>query len=347
MRNLFLVLIIAFYLQNCYLHSVSIQSKTGMQKYSQSKIQSKKLKPIPVKVNFGKTNAESFYINIFLGSKELKKELELKNNYFTEEYFSKFQRSNLFYLANNSNLRIEINAYPGKRGGESEISMLYFYSLGIIPYKLDMYGIIQFDIFDSKKKEKIKSFQYDIEHRLYEGLTPVLAGVFLPIFSDRFDHSKNFSTYAIARVAFNEFEEDFIKEFNSDESLQQAVYLNNPPIYKIQNPTKEEIAKNPYLPYFLSKLESRLLQRGVEIIKQNDSPKSSSSTKADQVIKVDSLNILKDSISVSVSCLDVRNNSEAWIEKVNLSVDADNTESTLDKIVDRLIDNLVSKGEIN
>lgn len=347
MQNLFLVLIIAFYLQNCYLHSVSIQSKTGMQKYSQSKIQSKKSKSIPVKVNFGKTNAESFYINIFLGSEELKKELELKNNYFTEEYFSKFQRSNFFYLANNSNLRIEINAYPGKRGGESEISMFYFYSLGIIPYKLDMYGIIQFDIFDSKKKEKIKSFQYEIEHRLYEGLTPVLAGVFLPIFSDRFDHSKNFSTYAIARVAFNEFEEDFLDEFKNNEELRKAAYLHNPPVYKIQNPTKEEIAKNPYLPYLIAKLESKLLQRGIEIIKQDDSPKSPSSTKADQVIKIDSLNILKDSISISISCLDIKNNSEAWVEKVNLSANADNTESTLDKAVDKLIENLVSKGEIN
>lgn len=378
MGNLFLVLIIAFYLQNCFLHSVSIESKIGMQKYSQSIIQSKKLKSIPVKVNFGRTKEERFPI-ILIANKVYKEdrledrsycstertihsgydnsnreiykcnmEKKLKNNYFTEEYFSKFQRSNFFDLANNSNLRIEINAYPGKDGNQIASFLLFFYSLGIIPFQAYTYGTIRFDIYDSKKKEKIKSFQYDIEHRFYEGsLTPLL-GVILPIFSERFDQSQNFSTFAIARVAFNEFEEDFIKDFNSDENLQKAAYLHTPPIYKIQIPSKEDFEKNPNLPYLLARLESKLLQRGVELIKQENNPNNSDSiAKADRVLNVNLISLQVGSVTLNISCWDRKNNQEAWTENISLPIKSISNENEIDNAIDKLLSNLASKGEIN
>ncbi|MCB1178908.1 MAG: hypothetical protein KDK36_15090 [Leptospiraceae bacterium] len=369
-------------LQNCILHSVSIEDKRGVtsKEINDSKLQ----KPIPIYFYFGKSkesNDKIFYrsVNNYKDYKNFKdiwtnthgincsskseikvkfiekynKEFpsffcelgdELRRNHFSEEYNSKFQKSKFLTRNANSNLTIELNSYPDLDLIEpGYITALLSMTFGIFPQKLWNQAKVDFSIYNREKNKSIKIYTYKIEHRIYRGIFIPLVGVILPIFSERYDHSQNLNTFAIARVVFNEFEEDFIRDFSNDENLQKAAYLHDPPIYKIQKPSESEISKSPYIAYFLSKLESELIQRNIKLVKDERG-----SIDFQRIIQIQDLKIDEAELNYQINILDAKDPKLNWTRNIKYNnKEIIPNEKKIESSIRNLIDVFQSEGIIN
>ncbi len=397
------ILFILFWItNNCILHSVSIDEKTGIPEKKSPQIP--KSNTIPLKVQFGETKRNEFVVlfgeyrdeirlpresydggeykledsykmiepvweipcnkKLFEESgmtivgykREIRKDAYayfrcevgkyVKSNLFSDEYFSKFQRSAYLQLDANSNLKIVIDSSLGSNYHSSLWDVFAGLSFQLFPFKVSSSSDVQFGIWDTEKNVLLKNYTYTIDHRMYHGIPIPLVGTILPIFSDRYDHSQNLNTFAIARVVYNQFEEDFLNDFYTDPNLQKAAYLLPPSIYKIQGANNTEISKNPKLPFLMGKLESKLLQHGVEI----KNPKDDS--KIDKIIQIDSMQIKENTFEFQFSCLEIKTKNLLWSEIIPIPFSKEEknpiiSESEMEKAVDELIERLVGRREIN
>ncbi|MDX1959972.1 MAG: hypothetical protein SFU98_15490 [Leptospiraceae bacterium] len=243
-------------------------------------------------------------------------------------------------------------------------------TLGLFPAMTRSYGVIEFEVFDTSKNEIAKVYKYPVEHRYFFGISSVVLGPIMGAFSERFDHSTNEKTFVIMRVAFKQFEEDIIKDIQSDKNFYSRFTVDKSKSTAFLMP-EDESNKSKTFASILSSLEAKFIERGITVVERRRLKLIHSELKLSQLGITDSSGIeagklanadriiiifndtmetvFKDKLKIefSIKCLDVKSGTIIWTEKVDYTTNkAALSNDDFDKITKRIMDSLKSKGNI-
>lgn len=315
MKNLKLFNIVIIFLNlNCYLHHANVSGDLYGAKKIVSLRNTDSISSLPIKLEFDKSNIkvnkEFLYKkgqNKNTAEEEKEFDSDLMNNYYSDEIFSQFQASKLFYLNRDSDIKIRID--PSLDEVKQPVLSLIpnFFSLGLFPRITRTTGKVNFEIFSVKENKILKVFKYKVNHRIFLSLPSVFLGPILPSFSERFDHSQNNKTFAIMRVAFGQFEEELAETLKQDKTLLAKFSASEPSVYALI-PAKTSSPKlNEFSNALYQELESGFLARGMKLAERKNLDKildevkfslsgltESSRNRVGQLVNVDKLIVITD-----------------------------------------------------
>lgn len=192
---------------------------------------------------------------------------DIIEGYYSEEIISKFRSSKLFQHNPDANIKIRIHSSIEEIRKPVLTVIPNFLSIGIIPAITRTYGRLEFEIFDSENLRILKTYKYPVEQRIYFSSSSVILAPILTFFSDRFDHSLIERTFAIMRVAFNNFESDLSEDITKEKTLLEKFTIQKPGVYAIV-PSQNFNDIEAYEQTLYKELESSLLNRGLKIVER-------------------------------------------------------------------------------
>ncbi len=328
---------------------------------------------LPIKLEFDKANIKVNKDFLFKKGQNEDTSQEpdqidfLVKNYYSEEIFSQFQASKLFFLNRDSDIKIRID--PSLDEVKQPVLSLLpnFFSLGLFPKITRTNGKVNFEIFSIKENKILKVYKYKVEHRIFLSLPSVILGPILPSFSERFDHSKNLKTFAIMRVAFGQFEEELAETLKQDKTLLAKFSTSEPAVYalvpaKTQNPKLNEFSNALY-----QELETSFLARGMKLAERKNLDKildevkfslsgltESSKNRVGQLANVDKLivitdleeNIIQKKFKFQIRSFDVVSGKTLWSYPCEFESDIKLFSVNIQNSISETLQTLRNLGEI-
>ncbi len=364
-RIVFTTVIILFF-SKCYLHHANIAGdgygiKTIISSQNEIKEQ------LPIRIEFDPREKEK--IREYLRRKGQNVEIsnDLIDTYYSEEIISKFKNSKYFVHSPDANIKIKIGSSIEEVRVPIISRIAQFGTLGLFPAITRIYGRIEFNLFDNDHNKILKTYKYGIEHRQLEAFSSAVLGIILPSFSERFDHSRNEKSYAVMRVAFNQFDIDLVNELGSDKKLLSRFMLSKPTHYALFLEQKEGVQISKTEELLLSALETEFIDHKLNLVERKkikniieeiklyqygltDSKRQEFGklVSADNLIEVS--NITADNsdksksnkLIFSIRCISVESGKILWSETLFLN----NVNSTSEEMVKSAIDKLVRELQL-
>ncbi|GIX41767.1 MAG: hypothetical protein KatS3mg129_1500 [Leptospiraceae bacterium] len=239
----FILLFMIFTGNSCYLHYAKIEGDLFGLKNGK-KIQEFNTYPVQVEINFlDSEEIKKILLQMGTSKTVLETQQDAIESYRSLEIRNQFLKSRIFNFDPNSNIRIVVksNVNELRPGGISYVANLG--TLGLFPAVHNTFGTIVFEVYDVENDKLLKVYKYPVEHTYFVSwFSAILAPVF-QIFSDRFDQSTTSKTFAIMRVAYKQFEQDFIKEAENNSSFKERIYTNPYNYAIIPVEKKDEVIK--------------------------------------------------------------------------------------------------------
>ncbi|PJD99047.1 MAG: hypothetical protein CK427_16510 [Leptospira sp.] len=336
-KNFLLALFVVFIGSNCYLHHANIQGDSyGAKAFIFGKEPFFK-GTLPIRVEFD--SSEKAFVKEYLKRKG--QNIEVNENtiesYFSDEIVAKFRSSKYFTHNSSANMKIRVASSLEEVKAPVVSLVANIGTLGIFPAITRTYGRVQFELYDSSKNKSIRIFKYPIQHREFKGTTSIILGSFLPLFSDRFDHSTNERNFAIMRVAFQQFENDLMHELDKDKTLLTKFTSETDKVYALIPIKSKTISIKSSEEKLHSALESQFVKSGLNLVERKkidvllEEIKFSSTgltasnriefgklSQADRVILVEDLvinegrNANKTEINYSIRCVEIETGKIIW-----------------------------------
>lgn len=267
MRKLFFTAVLSLFFSHCYLHHANIAGdgygiKTIINSQNEIKEQ------LPIRIEFDPREKEK--IRQYLERKG--QNVEISDNliatYYSEEIISKFKNSKYFVHTPDANIKIKIISSIEEVRVPLFSRIAQIGTLGLYPAITRTYGRVEFNLFDNDRNKIIKTYKYGIEHRQLEAFSSALLGMILPSFSERFDHSQNERTYAVMRVAFNQFNIDLVNELGTNKEILSRFMLSKPTYYALFLEPKEGMQVSKAEELLLSGLETMFIDNKLNLVER-------------------------------------------------------------------------------
>ncbi|TGM01686.1 hypothetical protein [Leptospira jelokensis] len=267
-KKIFLTLFVVCHSFGCYLHHANIQGDSygakglifGKEPFFKG--------TLPVRVEFD--TSEKAFVKEYLKRKG--HNIDVGDNtiesYFSEEIVAKFRNSKYFTHNSSANMKIRVLSSLEEVKFPVISAIAAIGTLGIFPAITRTYGRIQFELFDSSNNKSIRTFKYSVQHREFLGTSAIVLGSFLPLFSERFDHSTNSRNFAIMRVAFHQFENDLMLELDQDKSLLKKFTSDSNKIYALLPFKTNSNSLKSVEDQLHSELESQFVKSGIEMVER-------------------------------------------------------------------------------
>ncbi len=367
MKKNLIALICILTLNQCYLHHANI-SGDGYGLKTIINLQNEIKEQLPIRLEFDPRQKEKIKEYLKRKGQNVDISNDLVDTYYSEEIISKFKNSKYFVHTPDANIKIKIVSSIEEVRVPIFTRIAQIGTLGLFPAITRTYGRVEFNLFDNDQNKILKTFKYGIEHRELEALSSAALGMILPSFSERFDHSSNEKSFAVMRVAFNQFNIDLVNELGNNKNLLSRFLLSKPNYYALFLDPKQsgEVSKIEEL--LLSKLETELIDQKLNLVERKKIKRIIEEIKlsqygltdskrlefgkmlsADSLIEVSNVTLGNNGnlnkMSLSIRCISVESGKILWSETI--FADQNNSVSTEELVqfaVEKLVRELQLKG---
>ncbi|TGN19161.1 hypothetical protein [Leptospira idonii] len=340
MKKILLTCLLAGFFQlNCFLHHANVSGDFYGAKNLVSLNFGDKARSLPIKIEFDTREKNFIFEKLRKKGQNIKVDPNLVEGYYSEEIISNFRSSKLFNHNPDANIKVRIYSTIEEVRDPVLTRIPNIITLGLFPAITRTYGRVEFELFDDKTNTILKSFKYPIHHRMFLTAGAFVLGPILPMFSNRFDHSQNERTYAIMRVAFQQFEIDLHDTLQNNEALLAKFTVEKPSVFAFLPFQPEKPPETEVYPILYSELEAAFVARGLKLVErkelhkvfeeitfsqtgltENSRNKIGTMLNADRVIIVSDLkyvpaqNARPMELGFSVRCVDVKTGRIIWTE---------------------------------
>ncbi|TGL71322.1 hypothetical protein [Leptospira kmetyi] len=371
------LLSIFFFFLGCYLHQANVNGDAlGTQKLLH-KSKNPFIGSVPIRIHFDPTEKHTAVddlrrkgLNVSISEKDIE-------SYYSTEILSQFRQSPLFILSPNAEILLRIRSSVEDVRPPVLSYIPFLGTLGLFPLIESTNGRVEFEFFDEKKNQVIRTYKYMIDHRSLFGFVPLVLGPILPALTDRFDHSQNKKTFSIMRVAFQRFERDLKNDLGASQELSSRFIQGEPHHFAFVSLGKTSDPGYEIFSELYGSIEGIFLRHGLSLVERNrlnpviseiqlslSGLTESSRLQLGKLLNADRLILMDDfdyvqapparsngngKIAFSLRCLEVQTGKILWSERVekNLYLNWKEYGSYMkEELLSKLIAALRDRGEL-
>lgn len=370
MKLLFIMIQIIL-LNKCFLHHANVRDDYYGVKSIIPFTGSGFTSSLPVRVEFDPR--EKSQIPKYLKDKGINIDIDpnIVDSWYSEEIISKFRNSRYFINSVDANVKIRISSTIEEVKAPVITLIAQICTFGIVPALTRTNGRIEFELYDSSSQTVLKNYKYPVEHRYFLGIPPLFLAPVLGLFSERFDHSMNQRTFAIMRVAFQQFEDDLLYDVSNSKNLYSKFTIDKTKATAfLQFPPKSR-SEDRILSDIHSAIENGFIGRGMVLVERKkmnlilneirlsqlgitDSSRIQIGrlTSAGRIIYASESNVQMEGnklerISFTLKCIDVNSGSIIWTQIINHSFkDSRSINYEIDDIAYQIMSSLKRQGNL-
>ncbi|PJZ55533.1 hypothetical protein CH367_18805 [Leptospira barantonii] len=371
------ILLISFFSLQCYLHQANVNGDAlGTHRFFH-KSKNPFIGSVPIRIHFDPNEKDTAIQDLRRKGLNVSVSNDDVESYYSTEILSQFRKSPLFILNPNAEilLRIKSSVEDVK---PPVLSILPFIgTVGLFPMIESTNGRVEFELYDEKKNQVIRTYKYAVDHRSFFGIAPLFFGPILPALTDRFDHSQNKKTFSIMRVAFQQFEKDLKNDLGQAPELTSRFIQGEPHHFAFVSMGKTGDPGYEIFSELYTSIESIFLRHGLSLVERNrlnpviaeiqlslSGLTESSRLQLGKLLNADRLILMDDfdyvqgpqsssskdgKIAFSLRCLEVQTGRILWSERVEKSLYLNWKEYgsyMKEDLLSKLISSLRNRGEL-